>query len=116
MKENEHVYNKLVRDKIPEIIEKNGDIPVTRTLDDKEYFIELEQKLLEEFHEAVARDTGKDKIEEYADMLEVISALAEIQGVTLDEIISIMDKKRKERGAFSKRIFLEKTINKKSRW
>jgi len=109
----EQTFNKLVRDRIPEIIENNGDIPTTRILDDKEYKTELEEKLLEEFYEAVACDTKDDRLEEYTDLLEVISALAELEGATLEDIISIMKEKRIERGGFSKRIFLEKTVNKK---
>jgi len=113
VKKKEQVFNKLVRDKIPEIIENNGDIPITRILDDKEYKVELEEKLLEEFYEAIACDTSEDRLEEYADLLETLSALAEIEGSSLEDVITIMTKKRKERGGFSKRIFLKKTINKK---
>ena len=63
----EQVYNKLVRDKIPEIIESNNEVPITRILNDKEYKVELERKLYEEYREVIGA-SGMDRIEELADM------------------------------------------------
>lgn len=57
----ERIYNKLVRDNIPNIIEAKGEIPVTKILDDNTYKIELEKKLNEEYHE-VLEATGTDRI------------------------------------------------------
>lgn len=96
------VYNKLVRDKIPAIIESKGKTPNTRILSDKEYAAELERKLDEEVGEF-----HKDKnLEELADILEVVYALTEHIGSTKEELFAANEKKRAERGGFSDRIFL----------
>ena len=94
----EHIYNKLVRNKIPKIIGRNGEKPVTRVLSDEEYKIELKKTLLEEC------------IEELADMLEVLISLAKVEDRTLEDIIEIANKKKEKRGGFDKKIFLEKVI------
>lgn len=95
-------FNKLVRDKIPEIIENQGEKAVTRVLDTDEYIHCLEAKLDEEvseYHES-------KEIEELADILEVIFALSEAQGYSRDELLSVYKTKNEKRGGFSKRIFL----------
>ncbi len=107
----ERVYNKLVRDNIPSIIESNGETPITRILSDEEYKVELERKLNEEYHE-VLNASGKDRLEELADMIEIIKYLAKVDGSTLDEIISIAEEKNLKRGAFEEKIFLEKVVEK----
>lgn len=107
----EQIYNKLVRDKIPEIIKSNGEEPITRVLTDNEYKIELEKKLNEEYQE-VLNATGKDRIEELADMLEIIKYLAKLENATLEEVIAIANVKSSKRGAFNDKIFLEKVIEK----
>lgn len=104
----ETVFNKLVRDNIPDIISKNGEVAVTRVLSNEEYRKELYKKLIEECNEVI---NAKDKVailEELGDVLEVIRAIAEFEDKTISDIISIADDKKKERGGFSKRIFLEK--------
>jgi len=105
----ERIYNKLVRDNIPNIIESKGETPVTRILDDNTYKIELEKKLNEEYQEVLAAN-GEDRVEELADMLEIIRALAKLEGKELQDVIEIADNKNKKRGAFEKKIFLEKVI------
>lgn len=99
-------YNKLVWDKIPEIIKNNNETPITRILSDEEYKVELEKKLLEEYQEVIA-SSGKDRLEELADMLEVMIALASLDDATLEDIIELADKKRNKRGGFKEKIFLE---------
>ena len=111
IRQEDQIYNKLVRDNIPEIIKNNGEIPVTRILTDTEYKLELEKKLYEEYNE-VLEVSGKDRIEELADMLEIISALSKLENSTLDEVIEISKEKVKKRGAFDKKIYLEKVITK----
>ncbi len=96
------VYNKLVRDKIPSIIEIQGKTANVRILDDDAYPLALEQKLDEEVAEY-----HKDKnLEELADILEVIYALTEDLGCTKEELFAANEKKRAERGGFHDRIFL----------
>ena len=104
----EQIYNKLVRDKIPEIIENNGERPIFRILSDKEYKIELEKKLLEEYNEVLKAGDAIERIEELADMLEILISLAKLENKSLQDIIKIANIKREKRGDFSKRIFLEK--------
>ena len=104
-------YNKLVRDKIPEIIESNGENPVIRILENDECKEELEKKLLEEYNEVIEAKESKQRIEELADMLEVIISLAKLENKSLDDIIGIANKKREKRGGFDKKIFLEKVLN-----
>lgn len=104
-------YNKLVRDNIPEIIKNNGEIPIVTVLDDKRYKEELERKLYEEYLEVI-ESSGKDRIEELADMLEIIKALAKLENSNLEEVIKISNEKVKKRGAFDKKIYLEKVIKK----
>ena len=101
------IYNKLVRDNIPEIIKKNGGIPTTRILDDKEYKKELENKLLEEYKEVLGTDNKTDRLEELADMLELISALAKVEDSSLEDVIEIAKIKANKRGGFDKKIYLE---------
>lgn len=99
-------YNKLVRDKIPEIIESNGEIPIIRKLSDTEYKQELEKKLYEEYLEVID-SSYSNRIEELADMIEVIKYLAKLEDKTLEEVIEVSNEKVKSRGGFDKRIYLE---------
>ena len=95
-------FHKLVRDKIPQIIEMSGKKPVTRILDEGEYIAALEQKLDEEVQEF-----HSDKnIEELADILEVVYALTEAKGYTLTQLHETCAQKREARGGFKERIFL----------
>ena len=105
----ERIYNKLVRDKIPEIISDNGEKPIVRILNDTEYKEALEKKLYEEYLEVI-HAYGTDRLEELADMLEVMQALAKIDGYSIEDIINSSLKKTHNRGAFDEKIFLEKVI------
>ena len=102
------VYNKLVRDKIPEIIEKNGGKCVCRTLNDEEYIAMIDAKLNEELVEYYE---GKN-IEELADLIEVIYAAAKARGYTIAELEEVRAKKAEKRGGFDKRILLIESSNK----
>lgn len=100
-------YNKLVRDKIPEIIIAHGETPITRILDDQEYETELRKKSLEEASELVATQTQEEKIEELADLEQTVLELKELYGA--EEVEAVRLKKLQERGGFTARIFLERT-------
>lgn len=100
------IYNKLIRDKIPEIISANGERPIVETLNKKDYKNQLDIKLQEELREYFA----DDNVEELADVVEVIYAILDYKGISLDEFESIRNNKRKERGAFKKRLLLRKVI------
>lgn len=102
------VYNKLVRDKIPKIIESQGKTANTCILSDEEYTLALEQKLDEEVGEF-----HKDKtLEELADILEVVCALAENLGASKEELTNICQAKHEQRGGFRERVFLLSTDDK----
>jgi predicted house-cleaning noncanonical NTP pyrophosphatase (MazG superfamily) len=100
------VYNKLVRDRIPEIIQSDGHQPTTRVLDDGSYQAALLVKLCEEAQEAHAA-SAEELPSELADVLEVLQALVQASGMTWDEILILTARKRAQRGGFDKRIFLE---------
>ena len=102
-------FNKLVRDKIPEIIESNNETCETRILQDEEYIIELNKKLLEEANEVVSATNKEDTLEELADLYEVILAKLDTLQSNIDEIKEIAEAKTKKRGAFKKKIFLIST-------
>ena len=95
-------YNKLVRDRIPELIEAGGEYPVVRILNDEEYTRCLEGKLDEE----VAEFHRDRNLEELADILEVVFALADNLGASREELMDVYRKKHDQRGGFSKRLFL----------
>ena len=107
----EHIYNKLVRDKIPDIIEADNRISVTRILDDEEYEKELVNKLLEEAKEVENAKNDEEVVKELADVLEVLRYIAKTKGKTLDDIIKLADDKKEKRGGFDYKIFLEKEIS-----
>ena len=99
---------KLVRDKIPEIIEDSGKEPIIRVLDDTEYKEELLKKLYEEYNEVIEAKTKEETLEECSDVLEVLIALLEYNGYTLEDLLKCRDKKKEKRGAFQKRLYLVK--------
>lgn len=105
-------YGKLVRDRIPEIIEANGDTPIIRILDNQEYRKALETKLEEEKNEVLSTKTSEERVEELADMLEVIFALSAIEGKDEEATLEVMKTKRKKRGAFNSKIYLETVVRK----
>lgn len=92
---------KLVRDKIPEIIIADGKKPITRILDKEEYLQELDKKLNEE----VAEYQADKSIEEMADVMEVLFAISEARGYSVEELMKVRNSKREKRGGFEKKIF-----------
>ena len=97
------IHNKLVRDKIPEIIEKTGKICHIHTLTSDEYLAELDRKLNEECAEYQADKS----LEELADMLEVMYAITEARGYSVEELEKVRAEKAEKRGAFIEKIYLE---------
>lgn len=95
-------YNKLVRDRIPEIIEEAGKVPATRVLSDNEYVIKLTEKLQEELNEY----KEFHEIEELADLQEVIDSILFHKNISKSEFYKIVNKKRDKRGSFKDRILL----------
>ena len=97
------VYNKLVRDRVPEIIAAEGKMPKTRILNNEEYLDALIQKLGEEYEEFKADNSA----EELADIQEVILALADALNIAHSDLAKTLSDKAIKRGGFKKRIFLE---------
>jgi len=107
------VYNKLVRDKIPEIINQNGELCEIKTLDKSRYFSELRVKLKEEFNEYLEAKNDVEAIEELSDVLEVIHSLSEIHGKGFEDVEKVRQKKFNERGGFKKKIYLTNVDDRK---
>ena len=108
----EQIFNKLVRDNIPNKIKSNGEESIIRILDDEEYRSELYKKLLEESQEVINSKSKEETLEELADVLEILKSIAELNDKNLEDIIEVAKQKRLKRGGFKKRIFLEKTYSK----
>lgn len=101
------IYDKLVRDLIPEIITQNGGDPKISILDDNKFRAALTDKLIEEASE-VKNAEGKDElIEELADVLEIIETLAAFYGGSIKEVSLVKEMKKSKRGGFDKKLFLE---------
>jgi len=96
---------KLVRDKIPEFIEAEGRTPKVKTISGTALAAALNDKLVEEHGEYIAATKTEKKLEELADMLEVMLAIAEHHGVAQNELMDIVAQKRVSNGGFSKGYF-----------
>lgn len=99
------VHNKLVRDKIVNIIEAKGRKATYRILDDMEYRQELNRKLQEEVQEYLE----DNNVEELADIVEVIYGILNSMQISKEEFEQVRRNKQEERGAFDKKIYLEET-------
>ena len=106
-KYNEDKYHKLVRDNIPNIIKENDEEPIYHTLNDEEYWDALLRKDAEELEEVKETKSKDEVLKELGDKLELIKAMAEYLGFTLEDVIKQADKKRQTNGGFQKRLFLE---------
>jgi len=98
-------YDKLVRDKIPEIIKQKGGVPVTHIAGEEQYWEKLKQKMFEELEEFKKDESP----EEIADLFEVIDAVIEYKKFDREKIAGIRQKKAVERGVFNDRIILEES-------
>jgi predicted house-cleaning noncanonical NTP pyrophosphatase (MazG superfamily) len=99
------LYNKLVRDKIPLIIEAHGKKAEFRVLSDVEYKVMLNQKLHEEFLE-FTNANEEEQVAELADLVEVVYAILESKGVSVEEFEKVRLDKREQRGGFKEKLFL----------
>lgn len=95
-------YDKLVRDRIPEIINADGKECSVRELSEDEYLFRLDQKLKEE----MAEYQESKSMEEMADLLEVIHAVVKARGSSMEEVEAIRKEKADKRGGFEKRLLL----------
>lgn len=106
-------HMKLVRDRIPEIIEEKGGQAFYRLLDDDADFIaELENKLLEEAQEFLLADSKEERIEEMGDMVEVMRGLMMAYGIEPVEVEGARLIKKRRRGGFVRRIYLIESTDK----
>ncbi|MFR8088410.1 MAG: phosphoribosyl-ATP pyrophosphohydrolase [Lachnospirales bacterium] len=102
----ERIYNKLVRDRVPEIMKRDGYIPLIRHLDDDEYLYALHEKLKEEMREYMASRS----MEELADVVEVINAILLARGLNMEELEKLRQMKARTNGLFHDRVFLERVL------
>ena len=99
-------HNKLVRDRIPDIIDASGKKCRCEILSKEEYIQKLDEKLTEELNEY----QQSKELEELADLLEVMGAVVKARGYSWEELTELRKKKRSERGGFDKRILLKEVI------
>lgn len=92
---------KLVRDKIPQIIRDDGKKPMIEILSEEEYLTELDKKLNEE----VAEYQADKSLEEMVDVLEVLFAICEARGHSVDELMRVREEKREKHGGYRERIY-----------
>ena len=94
--------HKLVRDRIPGIIEASGGTCICKVLSEEAYISMLDKKLNEE----LAEYQESKSLEELADLLEVMGAVVKARGYTWDQLTAVRKKRLEERGGFEKRILL----------
>jgi len=97
------IYNKLVRDRIPEIIKERGKRYRVHTAGEKEYLHLLRRKIEEEVEEFYENPVA----EEMGDILEVVEALMEYHGLDREVVERVKNEKKEKRGGFEKKIILE---------
>jgi predicted house-cleaning noncanonical NTP pyrophosphatase (MazG superfamily) len=106
VKKMKKIYNKLVRDRIPEIIESSGKKCQVHILDDKEYLRMIDLKMDEE----LAEYHKEQNLEELADLIEVVYAAVIARGYSLKDLEEIRKKKAEKRGTFENKILLIEVI------
>ncbi len=110
-------YNKLIRDRIPEIIKEAGWIPTIRTLRKSEFLDTVKKKIREEAKELIRAKSEKGIMDEIVDIQELVDVLIKEVGMTKPKIEKLQIAKRTKRGGFKKRLFLieEEKINGRKR-
>jgi len=105
-------YNKLVRDRIPEIIAGTGSESETKILSNEEVIRQLKIKAVEESNELQSAEELDDVKNEMSDVLEILVSLPKRLGISMDEIEKIRKDRAEKRGSFDKGIFLIRTYKK----
>ena len=104
------IYNKLIRDRIPEIIKKDDKRAIIKKLSKDSFERELRKKLIEEAVEVRKADNREDLVKEIADVEEILLSLLSVKKIKRTEVVRMRNKRKKERGGFNKRIFLKEVI------
>lgn len=104
--QKERTFDKLVRDGIPDKIERGGEQVATRRVGPTEYELRLRMKLVEESLELASADQDADVMEELADVMEVVRGLLSLRNIALDEVLAAAELKRSTRGGFDRGIVL----------
>lgn len=108
-------YNKLIRDRIVEIIESDGLEYKTRVLEDAEFKQELLKKIVEESNEVLEAGNNREElVKEIGDVLEVIDAIVDAFELDKNEVEKVRLERKEKRGGFENRIFLEEMEEKKT--
>lgn len=105
------MYQKLVRDQIPQIIESTGKKCSTRQLDKQQYHEALLQKMQEEMLEVSQATSAEERIEELADVMECLHAFMDLHQISEASVTAIQKKKAEQRGGFKQRIWLEEVYD-----
>ena len=103
---NKYYHNKLIRDKIPEIIEANDGKYELREMENDEFKRELRKKLVEEAKEVIEAQGKEGTTKELADVLELIKSIAESEDITFNLVEEEQEKRREKRGGFKKKLSL----------
>lgn len=105
-------YNKLVRDRIPEIIQKEGNTADIIILSEESFIQAIKEKLIEEATEVLNADNRDDVLSELADLQEVMDAIKQIYNINTLEVNTIQAVKALQRGKFEKRLYLKSVSEK----
>ena len=104
-------HNKLVRDRVPEIIKASGKQVIVKQLNQAEHFEQARLKLYEELKEYEDTNIDEECLEELADILELAYELGRMHGASFDEMNAIRAEKRERKGGFQKGLFLEEVLD-----
>ena len=101
------IYNKLIRDRIPEIIQKDGNIADIIILSEESFKQAIKEKLIEEATEVLNADNRDEVLSELADLQEVMDTIKQMYNINTLEVNTIQAVKALQRGKFEKRLYLK---------
>ena len=104
-------HNKLVRDRVPELIQAEGKQVIVKHLNQAEHFEQARLKLYEELKEYEDENIDEECLEELADILELAYELGKMHGASFEEMNAIRTEKREQKGGFEKGLFLEEVLD-----